>query len=170
MTDQGPPDPEQLPPTHQEYGRRKDSPFTSPSGPAAQPSGPEYVAPTSQPPPPSYQQYSPQPPMYGPPQPGVPYGYGGPALPAHPQVGTAFVLGLVSLIGGFACGLPIVVGPFAWSMGARVRKDIDANPGQYSGRDRATAAMVMGMIATGFLALALLIVVVAVIIIAASAS
>jgi len=131
MTDQGPPDPEQVPP-------------------------------------PSYQQYSPQPPAYGPPPP-APYGYGGPALPAHPQVGTAFVLGLVSLIGGFACGLPIVVGPFAWSMGARARKDIDANPGQYSGRDRATAAMVMGMIATGLLALALLVVVVAVIAIVAAA-
>ena len=157
MTEQGPSDPEQLPPTHQAYGSRKDNPFTSPSGP-------------SQPPPPTYQQYSPQQPMYGPPQPGAPYGYGGPALPAHPQVGTAFVLGLVSLIGGFACGLPIVVGPFAWSMGARVRKDIDANPGQYSGRDRATAAMVMGMIATGFLALALLVVAVAVIAIVASAS
>jgi hypothetical protein len=169
MTDQGPPDPEQLPPTHQAYGdRKKDNPFTSPSGPAAQPSGPDYVAPSSQPPPPTYQQYSPQQPMYGPP-PVTPYGYGGPTLPEHPQVGTAFVLGLVSLIGGFACGLPIVAGPFAWVMGARVRKEIDASPGQYGGREKATAAMVMGMVATGFLALALLVVFIAVVAIVASA-
>jgi hypothetical protein len=169
MTDQGPPDPEQLPPTHQAYGDRKDNPFTSPSGPAAQPSGPEYVAPSSQPPPPTYQQYSPQPPMYGPPQPGTPYGYGGPARPEHPQVATAFVLGLVSLIGGFACVLPIVAGPFAWAMGARARKEIDASLGHYGGREKATAAMVMGMVATGFLALALLVVVIAVVAIAAAA-
>ncbi len=130
MTDQGPPDPEQVPP--------------------------------------SYQPYSPQPPAYGPPPP-APYGYGAPALPDHPQVGTAFVLGLVSLIGGFACGLPIVAGPFAWAMGARVRKDIDAAPGQYGGREKATAAMVMGMVASGLLALALLVIVVAVIAIVAAA-
>jgi hypothetical protein len=146
MTEQGPPDPEQLPPTHRAYGDRADQP--------------------------SYQPYAPQPPqqpMYGPPQPGGAYGYAGPALPEHPQVTTALVTGLVALIGGFACGLPIVAGPFAWQMGARVRKEIDREPGRYSGREKATAAMVMGIVATGFLALALLVVMIAVVVIIAAA-
>ncbi len=122
--------------------------------------------------PPPYQPYAPPPqqPLYGPPQPGAPYGYGGPTLPEHPQVTTAFVLGLVSLIGGFACGLPIFAGPFAWAMGARVRKEIDREPGRYGGREKATAAMIMGMVATGFVVLALLVLGVAVVAIVASAS
>ena len=166
MTDQGPPDPEQLPPTHRAYGDREDNPFTSPSGPSNQASGPEYVAPTSQQP--AYQPYSPQPPLYGPPPP-TPYGYAGPALPEHPQVSTAFVLGLVSLVGGFACGLPIFAGPFAWAMGARVRREIDREPGRYAGREKATAAMVMGIVATGLVALLVLVIGVAVVTIVASA-
>jgi hypothetical protein len=168
VSEQGPPDPGQLPPTHRAYGDREVDPFTSPSGPSAQNSGPEYVAPSTQQP--QYQQYQPQPvqPPYGPPQPTA-YGYGAPTLPEHPQVSTAFVLGLVSLIGGFACGLPIFAGPFAWFMGAKVRKEIDREPGRYGGREKATAGMVMGIVATGLVALALLIIVVAVIAIVASA-
>ncbi len=154
MSEQGPPDPGQLPPTHREYGDREENPFTSPSGPPAQVSGPEYSAPSSQQPP--YQPYAPagpQPP-YGPPQPpAYGYGYAGPVLPDHPQAQTAFVVGLVSLVGGFFCGLPIFVGPWAWIVGARARKEIDAAPGQYGGREKATAGMVMGIIATALLGL-----------------
>jgi hypothetical protein len=140
VSDHGPADPEHLPPTHQPFGQQP-------------------------PPPPAYPQYSP----YGPPQPpAYGYGYGGPALPEHPQANTAFVLGLVSLVGGFVCGLPIVVGPFAWAMGARASREIDAAPGTYGGRDKAKAGMIMGIIATAFLALALMVVVVAVIVIVAA--
>ncbi len=145
MSDQRPPGPEELPPTHHEYGDRSgENPFTSPEQP-------------------TYQPYSPQPqygtPQYGPPQPG--YGYGYPVLPDHPQSSTAFVLGLVSLIGGFFCGLPLVAGPFAWVMGAKARREIDQGQ-QYGGRDKATAGMVMGIVATGLLALGLLVIVFAV--------
>ena len=162
-----PQDPGQLPPTHRAYGDREDDSFTSPSGPAAQPSGPEYVAPTGGPDQPAYQQYSPTPPLYGPPPPTA-YGYGGPALPDHPQAQTAFVVGLVALAGGFACGLPILVGPWAWVVGARARKEIDRNPGQYGGRQKATAGMVMGIIATALVALAVLVVIGAIVLIAAA--
>ncbi len=121
--------------------------------------------PEQQPPPPQpgYPQYSP----YGPPQPHA-YGYVGPALPEHPQTNTAFVLGLVSLVGGFVCGLPIVMGPFAWAMGARAVREIDAAPGTYGGRDKAKAGMIMGIVATALLGLALLVLVIAVIVIVAA--
>ena len=164
MSAQGPSDPDELPPTHRAYGDREDSPFTSPSGPAAQPSGREHEAPT-------YQQYSPTPtpPPYGPPQP-APYGYGGPMLPDHPQAQTAFVVGLVSLVGGFVCALPLVIGPWAWVVGARARREIDQAPGRYGGRDKATAGMVMGIIATSLLSIALLVLGIAVLAIVVAAS
>ena len=79
------------------------------------------------------------------------------------------MLGLVSLIGGFACGLPIFAGPFAWAMGARVRKEIDREPGRYGGREKATAAMVMGIVATGLVGAGPLVLGVAVVAIVASA-
>ena len=117
--------------------------------------------------PPAYQPYTP-PPAYGPPQPPTyGYGYGPPALPDHPQASTALVLGLVSLAGGFFCGLPLVAGPFAWATGARARREIDRDP-RYGGRDRATAGMVMGMVATGLLALVVLVVAAAILLVVAA--
>ena len=90
-------------------------------------------------------------------------------LPDHPQVSTAFVLGLVALVGGFLCGLPILAGPFAWVAGARARKAVDQDP-RYGGREKATAGMVMGIVATSLLALVLLVFAVAVVVIVAAGS
>jgi hypothetical protein len=89
----------------------------------------------------------------------APYGapaYGGPIAPKHPSATTAMVLGIGALGGMFVCGLPIVLAPFAWMIGARTVKDIDANPGSYSGRDQAQAGRIMGMIGTGLLVLGVL--------------
>ena len=108
-------------------------------------------------PPPSYGQ--PQPP-YGQPTYGQPgYGYGGapgfaPA-PDHPRATTALVLGLVGLVGTFACGLPVLLGPVAWWIGAKARGEIDASPGRYGGRGQATAGMILGIITTVLLVLSL---------------
>ena len=63
------------------------------------------------------------------------------------------VLGIISLGGMFVCGLPIVLAPFAWMIGGRAVKEIDANPGRYSGRDQAQAGRIMGMIGTALLVL-----------------
>ena len=115
---------------------------------------------------PAYQPYTP-PPAYGPPQQPAAYGYGYPALPDHPQASTAFVLGLVSLVGGFFCGLPLAAGPFAWVTGARARREIDRDP-RYGGREKATAGMVMGIVATALLGLILLVIVAAVLLIVAA--
>ncbi len=156
VSEQGPQDPGQLPPTHRAYGDREENPFTSPSGPASQDSGPEYAAPPAEQP--AYQPYAPAAPLAAvrPAAAAASYGYGGPVLPDHPQVSTAFVLGLVALVGGFLCGLPILAGPFAWVAGARARKAIDQDP-RYGGREKATAGMVMGIVATSLLALVLLV-------------
>ncbi|MFL6172852.1 MAG: hypothetical protein ACJ716_08160, partial [Marmoricola sp.] len=68
------------------------------------------------------QQPYPQQPYSGQPghgqQPGYPYpGYGAFVAPNHPKATTALVLGLVSLIGGFMCLIPVLASPFAWVIG-----------------------------------------------------
>ncbi|PUA82589.1 DUF4190 domain-containing protein [Nocardioides currus] len=89
---------------------------------------------------------------YGQPAYGAP-GYGGPMAASHPSATTAMVLGIGALGGMFVCGLPIVLAPFAWMIGGRAVKEIDANPGRYTGRDQAQAGRIMGMIGTALLAL-----------------
>ena len=130
------------PPTHSPYG-----------GPPAPPTQP-YAAQ-----PPAYGQdpYAQQSGPYG--QPAQPGQYGGyvqpgyAAPPPHPQATTALVLGMVSLIGLFVCLFPILAAPFAWRTGGRVVKEIDAQPGRWSGREQAQAGRIMGMIGTILLVL-----------------
>lgn len=71
---------------------------------------------------------------------------------------TALVLGLVALAGGVVCGLPLLVGPFAWVTGARARNEIDRYPGRWTNRSEATAGMVMGIVATVLVVLAVLLI------------
>jgi hypothetical protein len=98
-------------------------------------------------------------PIYG--QPGQPghYAYPGAALPKHPQAQTAMILGLVGLIGTFLCGITIFLCPFAWGMGAKAKREIDASGGAYSGRDQAQVGYVTGIIGTVLLVLGLIVVV-----------
>lgn len=97
--------------------------------------------------------------QYGAGQYGAPQ-YGGPGngmAPKHPSATTAMVLGLVGLIGGFVlCGLTWLISPFAWAVGARTIKSIDASGGSYSGRDQAKVGMITGIVGTVLLVLALL--------------
>lgn len=91
-----------------------------------------------------------------PPPPG--YGYGYPQYPApqkHPNATTSMVLGIVAVAGGFMCYLPLLIAPFAWFMGSRAVKEIDASGGAQGGRGEATAGKVLGIIGTVLLALAL---------------
>lgn len=93
-----------------------------------------------------------------------PYGYPGqfqtgPTLPAHPSATTSLVLGLVALAGiVFCAGITLVLSPFAWAMGSRALREIDANPGAFSGRDQATAGKITGIIGTVILVLGILVV------------
>ncbi len=157
-------DPEETTPfTHRPYGS-KDEPPPSPSEPPQNP--PSWD---------TYQQPAPPPPSF----PAAPYGqpaYGQPAYGQptfgqvpHPEANTALIMGIVSLAGTFVCGILCVVGPFAWAKGAKVRREIDANPQQWSGRGEATAGYVMGIVTTMLMILAVLVLIVAIVIIAASA-
>lgn len=143
---------------------------TQPIPATPEPGAPPPTAPYAEQPP-AYGQpdYGQQPPSYGQPaygqpaygQPQPPYGQGGYAPPVqvapnHPQAQTAMILGLVGLIGTFICGITIFLCPFAWVMGGRAKREIDASGGAYGGRDQAMVGYVTGIIGTVLLALGLL--------------
>lgn len=132
--------------------------------------GPENPYGEQQPPPPPYGQPQQGQPAYGQqpygqapygqqpyPQPGYGYGqqYAGPPAPNHPSATTAMVLGIISLVGILACaGVTLVLSPFAWAIGGKAVKEIDAAPpGTYSGRDQANAGRIMGIVGTILLVL-----------------
>ena len=102
------------------------------------------------------------PPGYGPP-PGPPQGwYAGPPpyrLPDHPEATKALVVGVIALLGGFTCYLPLLLGPWAWVVGRRVVRQIDAEPGRWNGRGQGMGGYVMGVVATVLLVLGIVAVV-----------
>ena len=62
------------------------------------------------------------------------------------------VLGIIGLVGiAFCGGITLVLSPFAWVIGRKSVREIDANPGRFSGRDKANAGKIMGIIGTVFL-------------------
>ena len=72
----------------------------------------------------------------------------------HPQAITVLVLGICSLV------LCQVLGPFAWSMGNKAVREIDASGGRVAGRDLANVGRILGIVATVLLVLGVLLVVV----------
>jgi hypothetical protein len=85
--------------------------------------------------------------------------------PNHPQSTTAMVLGIIALAGGFLCvGIPLLAAPFAWVLGQRAKKQIDAEPERYDGRGQALAGQVMGIIGTILLVLAVVALIVLVVV------
>lgn len=128
----------------------------------------------SNPEPPPYGEQPPQQPPQQPPynpyyqqQPGFqqpyqqPYGQYAftPKPPAHNSATTAMALGLIGLIGLLFCGgITLVLSPFAWAIGGKAVREIDANPGAYSGREQAFAGKVMGIIGTVLLVIGVLLV------------
>lgn len=67
------------------------------------------------------------------------------------------ILGIVGLAGILvACGVTLPVAPFAWYFGAKAVKEIDAEPGRYSGRSEANAGKITGIIGTVLLILGVL--------------
>lgn len=146
------------------YDPNQQPPYQPPPDPYGQPG---YQPPYPQQPYPQ-QAYPQQPGPYQPPgypgaepppfqQPGYqqPYYQGGytARLPRHPSASTALTLGIVALVGGFFCALPILAAPFAWYTGGQALKEIDAQPGRWDGRDQAKAGQVLGIIGTALLAL-----------------
>ena len=70
----------------------------------------------------------------------------------HPQATLILILGIIGLV---ACQ---VLSVFAWVMGNRVVREIDASNGQLGGRSTANAGRICGIIGTAFLALSILLV------------
>jgi hypothetical protein len=155
---------EDLPPTHQPWGA-KPAPDPSsqpppapppPTPPTTQQGAPFAPPPNPYPQPGSFDQYAAPNPYGASPYGGYP-GVGGALAPEHPSATTGLVLGIVGLVGIFTCaGVTLVLSPFAWVIGGRALREIDASPGRYSGREKASAARIMGMIGTALLALAVL--------------
>jgi multisubunit Na+/H+ antiporter MnhB subunit len=79
------------------------------------------------------------------PPPPPPYG-----APDHPRATTILVLGIVGLV------LCQVLGPVAWSMGARTLREIDESPGRYGGREIVNVGRILGIIGTVFLVIGIL--------------
>ncbi len=63
-------------------------------------------------------------------------------VPDHPQTTTILIMGILGL------ALCQVLGPFAWSMGNKALREIDASNGQLGGRDMANVGRILGMVAT----------------------
>ena len=73
-------------------------------------------------------------------------------MPDHPRATAALAVGLVSLIGALFV-LPAALGPLACYLGASARRSIEREPHRWGGHGQATAGMVLGIIASAFLAL-----------------
>ncbi len=141
---------------------------SSPWGPP--PSGPPPSGPTpapSQPPPPGYGQppygqpeygqYG-QPPygQYGQPPYGQPYGYAptGYARPNSGKATTVLVLGILSLVLLFTCGLGFILAIVALSIAGGARREIADSGGRLGGEGMVKAGVVCSWITIGFTALA----------------
>lgn len=71
-------------------------------------------------------------------------------VPKHPDATTVLVLGILGLV---LCG---VLAPFAWVMGNKALREIDANPGRVDGRSEVNAGRILGIIGTVLLGLGIL--------------
>ncbi len=65
----------------------------------------------------------------------------------HPQTTTILILGILGLV------LCQVLGPFAWSMGNKALREIDASEGHFGGRDTVNVGRILGIIGTIILGL-----------------
>lgn len=92
--------------------------------------------------------------------------------PDHPQATTSLILGGVGLFLGFSMGIGFFLSPFAWAIGRRAVREIDASQGRYGGRSQADAGRVMGIVGTVLLVLgiAALVILVASFVVVASGS
>lgn len=78
--------------------------------------------------------------------------------PKHPSATTSMVLGIIGLVSVVAClGVGLVLSPFAWAMGSKAVREIDANPTLYSGRSEASTGRITGIIGTILLILGVIV-------------
>jgi hypothetical protein len=92
--------------------------------------------------------------------------YGAAPMPAatpHPQAALALTLGILGTVLGLFCIVPGLVGIGGIVVGRRVKNEIDAEPGRYTGRSQAVAGIVTGIIGVSICVLATLFIVLAII-------
>ncbi|WP_244931408.1 DUF4190 domain-containing protein [Nocardioides sp. W7] len=129
-----------------------------------QPQWPQY----GQQPDPPYGQQHEQPREYGRPPFQQPYGQPpfqqpfGYQRESHTGATTSMVLGIIALaslpLAAMCCGVTLpgmLTAPFAWVLGVRAKREIDAQPGRYGNRGFAEAGVVMGIIGTVLTVLAI---------------
>jgi hypothetical protein len=95
--------------------------------------------------------------------------YGAPSMPTpmpttpHPQAALALILGILGTVLGFGCIIGGLVGIGGIVVGRRVKNEIDADPGRYTGRSQAVAGIVTGIIGVSICVLVTLFIVLAVV-------
>ena len=84
-----------------------------------------------------------------------PYGAGAVANPPeqHPPATLALILGILGTVLGMTCVVGGLVGIGGIVTGRRVRNEIDAAPGRYTGRSQAIGGIVTGIIGVSIFAL-----------------
>jgi len=82
----------------------------------------------------------------------------------HPQATLALILGLLGTVLGVSCVVGGLVGIGGIVVGRRVRNEIDAEPGRYTGRSQAVAGIVTGIVGVSIFALVTLLIVLAVVV------
>jgi hypothetical protein len=95
-----------------------------------------------------------------------PYGPAPEVTPAqqHPQAGLALILGILGTILGMTCVVGGLVGIGGIVVGRRVRNEIDAAPGRYTGRSQAVGGIVTGIIGVSIFTLVTILIVLAVVV------
>jgi hypothetical protein len=74
-----------------------------------------------------------------------PYGAQSTQIPTpHPQAALALVLGILGTVLGLGCIVGGLVGIGGIVLGRRVKNEIDAEPGRYTGRSQAVAGLITG--------------------------
>jgi hypothetical protein len=86
-----------------------------------------------------------------------------PTATPHPQAALALILGILGTVLGFSCIIGGLVGIGGIVVGRRVKNEIDAQPGRYTGRSQAIAGLVTGIIGVSICVLATLFIVLAIV-------
>ncbi|MEC3920484.1 DUF4190 domain-containing protein [Nocardia sp. CDC160] len=93
-----------------------------------------------------------------------PQGYYGAPAPDHPQAVVVLILGIMSLV---FCQL---LGPVAWIMGGKARREIQDSGGAIGGSGMVTAGWICGIVSSALLILAVLFIVLMIVVGAASST
>ena len=82
----------------------------------------------------------------------------------HPQAALALVLGILGTVLGLGCIVGGLVGIGGIVLGRRVKNEIDAEPGRYTGRSQAVAGLITGIVGVSITVLATVFIVLAIVV------